>query len=209
MAAGESMNPAQQPGEPDSRAESELKLEKLRCEVQQLKSQLGFRGRLAAFTPLLSAGIAVLGVWFSLFQFQAQQAAAAQRIETERAQREADAKRVRELELQNPFWQKRVQLYFDATEAVGIIASRAAGTERAKAEAAFWRLYLGPLAVVEDDQVESAMVEMGHCLNKTEDCDQATLSKRALALAHSCRQSIGDTWRLGLTELKGKYQQLK
>jgi hypothetical protein len=209
MAAGESMNPAQQPGEPDSRVESELKLEKLRCEVQQLKSQLGFRGRLAALTPLLSAGIAVLGVWISLFQFQTQQAAAAQKIETERAQREADAKRVRELELQNPFWQKRVQLYFDATEAAGIIASRASGPDRARAEAAFWRLYLGPLAVVEDDQVESAMVEMGNCLNKTEDCDQATLSKRALALAHSCRQSIGDTWRLGLTELKGKYQQLK
>jgi hypothetical protein len=209
MAAGESMNPAQQPGEPDSRVESELKLEKLRCEVQQLKSQLGFRGRLAAFTPLLSAGIAVLGVWISLFQFQKQQEAAARKTETERAQREADAKRVRELELQNPFWQKRVQLYFDATEAAGIIASRAAGADRAKAEAAFWRLYLGPLAVVEDDQVESAMVEMGNCLNKTEDCDQTTLSKRALALAHSCRQSIGDTWRLGLTELKGKYQQLK
>ena len=203
------MSPVQQPGEPDSRVESELKLEKLRYEVEQLKRQLGLRGRLGLFTPLLSAGIAVLGVWISLFQFQAQQSATAERIEKERAQREVDAKRVRELELQNPFWQKRVQLYFDASEAAGIIASRAAGAERAKAEAAFWRLYLGPLAVVEDDQVESAMVEMGNCLDKTEDCDQATLSKRSLALAHSCRQSIGDTWRLGLTELKGKYQQLK
>lgn len=203
------MDPVQQQNDPASRVEAELKIEKLRCEVQQLKSQLGFRGRLAMFTPLLSAGIAVLGVWISLFQFQAQQAAAAQKIETERAQREVEAKRVRELELQNPFWQKRVQLYFDASEAAGVIASRPAGVERAKAEAAFWRLYLGPLAVVEDDQVEGAMVEIGNCLNKTEDCDQATLSKRALALAHSCRQSIGDTWRLGLTELKGKYQQLK
>ena len=193
----------------ESSTEAELKLEKLRCEIQQIKVQLGLRGRLAALTPLLSAGLAVIGVWVSLYQFHAQQAATAQKIESERAQREDEGKRVRELELQNPFWQKRLQLYFDAAEAAGVIASQPSGPERAKAESAFWRLYLGPLAVVEDDNVERAMVQLGNCLDKSEACDQITLSRRSLALAHSCRQSIGDTWRLGLTELKGKYQQIK
>src|SRR5262245_28507331 len=159
-----------------SDTEAELKLEKLRCEIQQIKAQLGLRGKLAVLTPLLSAGLAVLGVSVSLYQFQAQQAATAQKIESDRAQKEDETKRVRELELQNPFWQKRLQLYFDAAEAAGIIASQPAGPERAKAEAAFWRLYLGPLAVVEDDNVESAMVQLGHCLDKSEVCDQATLS---------------------------------
>lgn len=193
----------------ESSTEAELKLEKLRCEIQQIRTQLGVRGRLAALTPLLSAGLAVIGVWLSLYQFHAQQAASAQKIETERAQREDEGKRLRELELQNPFWQKRLQLYFEAAEAAGVIASQSSGPDRTKAEAAFWRLYLGPLAVVEDDNVEGAMVRLGNCLDKSETCDQITLSRRALALAHSCRQSIGDTWRLGLTELKGKYQQIK
>ena len=203
------MEPGEQPGDPESSVEAQLKIEKLRCEIQQLKGQLGLRGRLAMFTPLLSAGLAVLGVSVSLYQFGVQQEATARKIESDRTQRENDAKRVRELELQNPFWQKRLQLYFEASEAAGVIASQASGVERTKAEAAFWRLYLGPLAVVEDDQVEGAMVQLGNCLDKSEACDQATLSRRSLALAHSCRQSIGDTWRLGLAELKGKYQQLK
>lgn len=203
------MDPVQQPGDPESSVEAQLKIDKLRYEIQQLKGQLGLRGRLAMLTPLLSAGLAVLGVSVSLYQFGVQQDATAKKIELDRAQRENDAKRVRELELQNPFWQKRLQLYFEASEAAGVIASQASGVERTKAEAAFWRLYLGPLAVVEDDQVESAMVQLGHCLDKSEVCDQATLSRRSLALAHSCRQSIGDTWRLGLAELKGKYQLLK
>jgi hypothetical protein len=203
------MDPGQQPGDPESSVEAQLKIEKLRYEIQQLKGQLGLRGRLAMLTPLLSAGLAVLGVSVSLYQFGVQQEATAKKIESDRAQRENDAKRVRELELQNPFWQKRLQLYFEASEAAGVIASQASGVERTKAEAAFWRLYLGPLAVVEDDQVEGAMVQLGNCLDKSEACDQATLSRRSLALAHSCRQSIGDTWRLGLAELKGKYQQLK
>lgn len=203
------MDPVQQHGDPESSVEAQLKIDKLRYEIQQLKGQLGLRGRLAMLTPLLSAGLAVLGVSVSLYQFGVQQEATAKKIELDRAQRENDAKRVRELELQNPFWQKRLQLYFEASEAAGVIASRASGVERTKAEAAFWRLYLGPLAIVEDDQVEGAMVQLGNCLDKSEACDQATLSRRSLALAHSCRQSIGDTWRLGLAELKGKYQQLK
>jgi hypothetical protein len=203
------MDPVQQPGDPESSVEAQLKIEKLRYEIQQLKGQLGLRGRLAMLTPLLSAGLAVLGVSVSLYQFGAQQEATARKIEVDRAQRENDAKRVRELELQNPFWQKRLQLYFEASEAAGVIASQASGVERTKAEATFWRLYLGPLAVVEDEQVEGAMVQLGHCLDKSETCDRATLSRRSLALAHSCRQSIGDTWRLGLSDLKGKYQLLK
>jgi hypothetical protein len=195
------------PSTPQSHSETELKLEKLRWEIQQLKAQAGIAARIAAFTPLLSALLAVAGVWIGLYQFQVQQAATARKIASDRAREESDAKRLRELELQNPFWQKRLQLYFEAAEAAGTIASQPSGAERAKAEAAFWRLYLGPLAIVEDDQVEAAMVRLGNCLDGSEACDQVSLSRRALALAHSCRQSVGDTWRLGLTELKGKYQE--
>lgn len=189
-----------------SQSEAELKLEKLRWEIQQLKAGTGVAARIAVFTPLLSAILAIAGVWIGLYQFQVQQAASARQLDADRARQEADARRLRELELQNPFWQKRLQLYFEAAEAAGTIASQPSGPERAKAEAAFWRLYLGPLAVVEDDQVEAAMVSLGSCLDGSEPCDRASLSRRALALAHSCRQSVGDTWRLGLTELKGKYQ---
>ena len=38
------MDPVQQSGDPQSRVEAELKIEKLRCEIQQLRGQLGVLG---------------------------------------------------------------------------------------------------------------------------------------------------------------------
>ena len=64
---------------------------------------------------------------------------------------------------------------------------------------------LGPLRIVEDRSVESAMVEFGKCL--PEGCQRSELKSRALDLAHKCRHEISDIWDLKLQELKGESDQ--
>lgn len=196
---------AETPLETDRR----LQLEKLTLEVEQLRAKASRSSKLlAAFTPVLPAMIAVVGVLAGLHQFQTERADS-ERTRFESQERlERDTRRLREFELQGPFWEKRLTLYFDAAAAAGTLASAPPGPARREAEARFWQLYNGPLAIVEDDAVETAMVSFGRCLSGEEQCPRETLVRRSLALAHSCRQSIGDTWRLGLTELKGKYQNL-
>ena len=60
--------------------EAGLKIEKLRCEIRQLEGQLGVLGKLATLTPLISAVVAVFGVWLSLHQFSVQQTTTTERI---------------------------------------------------------------------------------------------------------------------------------
>jgi len=186
-----------------------LQLEKLTLEVEQLRAKATPSSRLlAALTPMFPAMIAVIGVLAGLHQFQTGRADSERQQQEAQAQRDADVKRLREVELQAPFWERRLTLYFDAAAAAGTLASAPPGPARTAAEARFWQLYNGPLAIVEDDAVEGAMVSFGKCLSGEEQCTRDTLVRRSLALAHSCRQSIGETWRLGLGELKGKYQSL-
>ncbi len=108
-----------------------------------------------------------------------------------------------EKDFRKPYWERQIALYFDATAAAGTLASATEGAERDAAEAKFWQLYYGPLALVEDLQVEKAMVAFGNCL--LEDCTQRELQRASLALAHACRESLGDSWSLQLAELQGRY----
>jgi len=62
---------------------------------------------------------------------------------------------------------------------------------------------MGPLALVEDRQVEAAMVTFGNCLRSN--CGKDELQKLSLALAHTCRESLGRAWALKLPDLEGRY----
>lgn len=108
-----------------------------------------------------------------------------------------------EKDFRKPYWERQIALYFEATAATGTIASVSEGAERDAAEARFWQLYYGPLALVEDLQVEAAMVQFRNCL--LADCTQRDLQRASLALAHACRESLGDSWSLQLAELQGRY----
>jgi hypothetical protein len=59
------------------------------------------------------------------------------------------------------FRQKQFELYIQATEAVGRLASETDPVEWETARKTFWRLYWGPLCIVEDASVEAAMVKLG------------------------------------------------
>ncbi len=124
-------------------------------------------------TPLAAVVTALVGV----VQWRAAKMAA-----TEQAQ----------FESRRPFLTRQLELY---GEAAGIAARLATSTDaaaRAGYEERFWQLYWGELALVEDAQVEAAMVELGAAL-KTGAAPER-LQPLSLGLAHAVRRSLDRAW---------------
>ena len=61
-----------------------------------------------------------------------------------------------------PFLEKQLALCFEATETASRIATEPDPNEWEKARLAFWRLFWGPLSIVEDQAVEDAIVKFGN-----------------------------------------------
>ncbi|MDJ0656130.1 MAG: hypothetical protein QNJ40_18350 [Xanthomonadales bacterium] len=109
-----------------------------------------------------------------------------------------------EKEYRRPLWERQIAVYFEATNATGLLVSATDPQQLATAERSFWKLYYGPMALVEDLQVEQAMVQFGRCLR--DQCEMAQLRKLSLSLAHACRASLGESWAHKLPELQGKME---
>jgi len=102
------------------------------------------------------------------------------------------------LAAKQPFLSKRLELYSEATSCAAVIAVGKDETRITMATEKFWKLYWGPMALVEDSRVESAMVEFGKALTKPESSDQ--LKDLAIHLAHSCRDSLAESWHVVLSD---------
>jgi hypothetical protein len=90
---------------------------------------------------------------------------------------------------------RREAAYRDACNVTASLATarRRGDPEEEKARARFWQLYWGELAIVEDKEVERAMVAYGRELNRwTEDGSDPPpeLRRLSLDLAHACRASL-------------------
>lgn len=175
---------------------SAVELEKLKLEVEKLKADIGKSGRgqildsLVRLTPLISVLIAVFGVTFSVYQYNAEQRK--NRIaRDEQSKKEASAA---QREFMKPLLERQQQLYFEASSAAATIASSSNPDERRKAEDAFWKLYWGPLIFVESKEVSAAMKKFGSCLDRTENCDPGELKNRSLSLASTMETSLLKTW---------------
>lgn len=125
------------------------------------------------------------GVWTIWQHFEARKSEAATREQQARATK---------LEAQKVFLAKRHELYFDAVNAAATIARTKSDAERRDATDKFWKLYWGPMALVEDAKVEAAMVAFGRCVNGCEEGRE----RLSLDLAHACRDSIATSWDVDL-----------
>jgi hypothetical protein len=119
-------------------------------------------------------------------------------------------------EFLKPIRETQLKLYVDASSAAASLATLPVDSKEWKdARADFLRLFYGPMAIVENYEsdpgqsseaitVERAMIAFKECL------DDASCEKRnyALALAHTCRVSLGTSWGFDYKELEGKYQNL-
>lgn len=103
-----------------------------------------------------------------------------------------------------PVREAQLKLYQEASSAAAQIATLQQGSpDWIKARQEFLRLYYGPLAIVESFDhatdsrerltVEHAMIIFKSCLDDEKQCNElgANLYDLSLALAHSCRESLG------------------
>jgi hypothetical protein len=102
------------------------------------------------------------------------------------------ARKTRQIEATRPFLDRQLQLYNDVTQFAAIIASTEEPGPRYQFTGEFWRLYYGQMALVENPEVEAAMVEFGKVLKTTQ--DQQELQRLALAIAGACRRSLDRSW---------------
>jgi hypothetical protein len=129
-------------------------------------------------------------------------------------------RRTSQSEFTKPLREVQLKLYQEASLAASQIATLQRGSsEWAKAKQNFLSLYYGPLAIIEnfdgaagpnDEKlsVELAMIIFKSGMDDEQLCEEldSNLEDLSLALAHSCRESLGRTWGYALEQLEGKYQ---
>jgi hypothetical protein len=107
-----------------------------------------------------------------------------------------------------PFLEEQLKLCFQATEAAARLASEVDAVEWEKARLCFWRLYWGPLSIVEDREVEGAMFAFGDLLREkpvsNPTLPMPDLEQPSLRLAHAARHLILTSWKIRLPELENK-----
>jgi len=107
----------------------------------------------------------------------------------------------RQFEARQPFLQKQLELYTEATNNASIIATSSDPKALNTARQRFMELYWGELALVEnggllsnEDSVENAVAKFKQCLDSN--CSQDELQQLALKLAHACRDSLAISWNV-------------
>jgi hypothetical protein len=128
---------------------------------------------------IIAALISVIGVlagiYFGLSQFNQQQ-------ESNRKQK---------------YWEEQFTIYKEACEAAAAIAVAATMKEVETDRKNFWTLYWGRMSLIENQQVETAMANYGRQLELCEKgaAEPSSLKELSYKVAHSCRDSLKDTWR--------------
>ncbi len=114
--------------------------------------------------------------------------------------------RATEIAFRKPYWEKQITLYLEATSTAATLASTDDEHEWDQARNTFWRLYHGPLCLVEDRAVEAAMIDFGMALDEAQIDfgNRSGLSELSLNLAIACRNSIRSDWKVPLEDLRVK-----
>ena len=186
-----------------------LELEQLSLENKKLRLELDEAARTDVWkwagrlSPLLATVLAVAGFLFGVLQFTAQQKATQHAVE-EQSKRELEA---RDRDFMMPLWERELELYFRTSDVVATIATSTDPAKRTAAEQEFWRLYEGPLIIVEEQALSGAMKQFGNCLSGTEQCANGELRKRSRALASVIQKTIEKAATRRLSEFsQNKFQ---
>lgn len=157
----------------------------------------------ARFWTTLFGGMTAVGLiaggFFAVVQYLSEREAANTTAAIQASTAQFDAKR--------PFYTKQLDLCESASGQAAILAAPNGHSrdDLTRARREFWRLYWGPLGIVEDSAVEGAMVKFGQCLER-EGC--SGLKGASLELAHACRELISKSWVLNLPRVDSKDKNL-
>jgi hypothetical protein len=119
-----------------------------------------------------------------------------------------------------PVREAQLRLYEEASRTAAQLATLQRGSPGWQSSYNnFIALYYGPMAMVEefdhkpgqDDKlltVEDAMIVFKSCLDDEKECELlgSNLKGLSLALAHTCRVSLGHSWGVEVSQLTGDYQ---
>jgi hypothetical protein len=114
-----------------------------------------------AVGTLITAAVAVGGAWWAVHRFFLE---SKEREALRRDQAQKDHK-IQLRESQKPFLERQLEYYFDITKVVSQLSTLPKGQGFDDAKQRFWEFYWGELSIVEDRQVEDAMVNIGYALN--------------------------------------------
>ena len=185
-----------------------LELERLTLENRKLRTELdrlrpNVWNLIQRMSPLLGGVLAVAAFLFGVFQYLEQQQ---KELDTREHELEKQAA-ARDQEFMRPLWEREIAAYFNASETVATIATSADAAERRAATEQFWKLYHGPLVILETKALSGAMVSFGRCLDGTESCSGGEVRNRALAVSSAIQQAIQEHANLRLSEFsKDKFQ---
>lgn len=165
--------------------ELELKVEKLNLEIAELKRSQTWNRGLGLALPLLSALIPLLALLFTVQQFVRQQEASAraEKLSSERA-------------FMQPVLEQQMNTYFEASAAAATLASSRSSVKLDEARETFFRLYYGPLVMLESPEVSRAMKNFRACIDLPEECPPGGLQTLSLSLASSLQTDFFSSWNL-------------
>jgi hypothetical protein len=116
----------------------------------------------------------------------------------------SSALQTRAIDARRPFLNLQLNLYQEAASTAANLATSTDPAELRRAEARFWQLYWGELAMVENGGfkprhggVEGAMVRFGHQL-RADSANRSALQQQSLCLSHTLRDSLAESW--GVTD---------
>lgn len=105
-----------------------------------------------------------------------------------------------------PFLTKQLELGFQISDTVATLATEVDATKWEDARLRFWRLYWGPLSIVENRNVEAEMMALGRLVPKTPVEDpilpMESLQGPSYRLAHSIRELAIASWNVDLPTLQ-------
>lgn len=179
---------------------SEAQLEKLKLEIEELKRKSNLQQKIISFLPLLTIIIAVGGLWYNFYQFSRSQESQTTRENNSRLD-----------DFQKPFYQKQLELYFEATNYASVIATLPPNSEeRKKAEIKFKQLGTGSLYIVEDKLFEVAKLRFDDCVSgRITECEEEPrksieLKSLSLELARTAKESTIESWKINSRNLNNQ-----
>jgi hypothetical protein len=190
---------------PDNRDDelAAVQLERLRLGNEKLKLELAAQGKArpwyhvsAQIVPIVTALVAVAGFSWGIVQYGNEQA----KNRSEQKDQAERQRTVAQREFMKPWLESQRDIYSQALGAAATAANAADAKARARAAEEFWRLYQGPMVLVETKTVSGAMVAFGNCLDKTEVCDRKEMNARSRSLATAMAASMAATARMTFEE---------
>ena len=171
-----------------------VQIEKLKLEIENLRSGNKWGNRTALATSIITALIAIASFWAGIYQFRETQNQEIERLRAEFKNSVA----LSEKEFRRRFYEKQLDLYFDISKTAAQISITEDRNEIQKLHRHFLEIYNGNLNIVQDQQVMNAARQFEQSFNEYSRNPAArnTLQASARALSEACRNSIKDIWNI-------------